>query len=121
MTAGETMSRATDDDERALSWLKSSIEDLSERPPMWSRTAYTHTRAVHVAFCNGEIAQESGYTAALRTARDAAERTLEAISSYRDTIAGPVLLTWRVEPEIKRSPLGVRVYCRLALEADLWS
>lgn len=121
MSQGETMSPAISDDDVALLWLKSRIEDLSERPPMWSRNAYTHTRAIHVAFCNGAIKLEGECAPTVKSVRDAAEDTLTAIRVYRATIDGPVLLTWRCEPELEREPSGVRVYCRLALEADRWS
>lgn len=121
MSQAEMMSPVISDNEVAMRWLKSRIEDLSERAPMWSRTAYTHTRAVHVAFCNGSIQTEGEAVAPVTSVRDAVEATLIAVRAYRAKIDGPCLLTWRVEPELTEEAGGSRVYCRLALEADLWS
>jgi hypothetical protein len=105
----------------ALAWLKARVEDLSDLPPMWSRSAYTHRRTSHVAFCNGSIKSECELPAPMGgNVRDVVEATLGAIREYRATIPGPALLTWRCEPEFTTgvAPDVDRIYCRLAFEPD---
>lgn len=124
MRADATKSAGTemDDDAVAMAWLKAQVEALSDQQPMWSRSAYTHSRTSHVAFCNGAVKIEGQPSAILvGTVRDLAEATLSAIREHRAGIDGPVLLTWRCEPEVRRDGEHVRVYTRLALEPDLWA
>lgn len=82
-----------------------------DKPVMWSRSAYTHRRTEHTQFL----------TAPCKDVRRAVEVTVEAVNAYRNTIDGPVLLTWRIEPEVEISDEGVSVYVRLCFEPDLWS
>ena|SRR3990167_9290283 len=107
------------DDALAIAWLKVRVEDMSEHRPQWSREAYTHSRVAHIAFSNGQIKVE-GEAPEVRSGnvRDLADATLNAIRAYRETIRGPVLLTWRCEPEVRREADDVFVYARLALEPD---
>lgn len=105
--------------------LRNEIEALSAQQPMYSRSAYTHRRTRHVAFGNGAIVSEMGAWPIQgdRTLIELARDTLKAVKAYRDTIDGPVLLTWRIEPEITHYDRAedVRLYVRLCFEPDLWA
>ena len=99
---------------------------------MWSRYAYTPRRTVHKQFLAESVAPKADYgyigddkihiqTQPGWTAIMVARAAFKAIKEYRDTIDGPVLLVWRIEPEIeRREKSGVRIYTRLCFEPDLW-
>lgn len=111
------------DEEIALAWLKARVQDMSDQQPMWSRSAYTHRRTPHAAFVNGQKKEEGEFGPPWRgNVRDVTEATLMAVRAYRESIDGPVLLTWRQEPVVEEDAMGrKRVYCRLSFEPDNWA
>lgn len=47
-----------------------------------------------------------------------AQATLEAVTAYRKSIPGDVVLVWRVEPELRIEGDVTRLYTRLCFEHD---
>ena len=115
----------TDCDE-AAKLLRERIEDLSDRPPAYSRTAYTSRLTIHTLFRDGhrmEDNQEGRDYLDPASLETLIERTFKAVVAHMKTVAPPQLLVWRIEPQFERfgDPEGAlfRSYVRLCFETDL--
>lgn len=100
------------------SWLIDRVEAMSALPSQKAQCAYTHRRAIFVAFINGQLNKEGAVHAPSGEPGDMAENTLTAIRAYAKTIPGPHLLVWRIMPCFEVKADGLELYCRLAFDTD---
>jgi len=108
-------------DEQLVEKLRKDIESMSHGQVMYSRTAYTARRTVHVIFANGSRKAETEMSCPVDTVERMVANTLIAVVAYRNSVPGPVDLVWRIEPELRTDPeTGTRsLYCRLCFEPSL--
>ncbi len=120
MPHSETTRPTLDDDLAVLARAATlQIEALSDRPPAYSRTAYTSRFTQHVVFANGAIKLEGEKTIEPREPVEMVQDLVAAVKAYRDTVKAPQLLVWRCEPQFSRDEKGhITSYARLCFETD---